>query len=96
MDFKVAESPADVDDSGIVLESPPGLCTTDLRSDALETGDDMFDEAEWLAMEKEPAQFTQALSDLPVKGSEDMIVPESPEEVSGGKELNLSRFAFGA
>ena len=86
------ESPADIDDSGIVLESPPGLPVTDVRSDAAETGDDILDEAEWLAMEKEPAQFAQALSDLPVKGSEDMIVPESPEE----KVLNLGRFAFGA
>jgi exonuclease-1 len=100
MGFKVEESPVDVDDSGIVLESPPGLSATEFRSDVVEADEGILSDDEWLAKEREPARFARALSELPVQGSEDMIVPESPEEVpaesSARQQLNLSRFAFGA
>lgn len=92
MGFKVEDSIADVDDSGIVLESPPGLPAANFRSDVAEADEDILDEREWVVVEKGPGGFSRALSELPVKGSEDMIVPESPEEAKQG--LNLSQFAY--
>lgn len=92
MGFKVEDSVADVDDSGIVLESPPGLPAANFRSDVAEADEDILDEQEWVVVEKGPGGFSRALSELPVKGSEDMIVPESPEEAKQG--LNLSQFAY--
>lgn len=97
---KIEESPSDIDDSGIVLESPAGLPVADFRSDVVEVEEeDGIDDDAWLAMEKEPAHFSQALSELPIKGSEDLLVPESPEggSDSGAAQkpaLNLSQFAF--
>ncbi|CAK1365469.1 unnamed protein product [Cercospora beticola] len=94
---KVEQSPADIDDSGIVLESPPGLPAVEFRSDEAEADSAVINVDKWRDVEKEPALFGHALSELPVKGSEDLLVPESPSEASDeGKKpaLNLSRFAF--
>jgi exonuclease-1 len=86
-----------IDDSGIVLESPPGITTYNFPSDVAEPGEHISD-AEWLALEKQTLCPLERITALPVQGSEDQIVPESPGEVSdesGTKpQFNLSKFVF--
>ncbi|KXT09428.1 hypothetical protein AC579_2523 [Pseudocercospora musae] len=90
---KVNSSPEllSFDDSGIVLESPPGAGNELFPSDQAEAAeDDIADEA-WIEMESR-------LIDTTSKGSEDLLVPESPEAVledaTSRKSLNLSKFSF--
>lgn len=59
--------------------------------------DDIIDDEEWLAAEK---KLVRRRSSVLVQGSEDLLVPESPEEHVDGdsdrprSKLNLSKFAF--
>lgn len=57
--------------------------------------DDVIEDEEWLEMEKRPLPRRPSLT---VKGSEDLLVPESPEETtdSGASKpkLSLGKFAF--
>ncbi|KXT03758.1 hypothetical protein AC578_728 [Pseudocercospora eumusae] len=80
-----------VDDSGIVLESPPGTGNELFPSDQAEADDDDIADETWIEMECR-------LIDTTSKGSEDLLVPESPEavleEATSRKSLDLSRFSF--
>lgn len=86
--ISVPEDSPSVDDSGIVIESPAGLGNGTFPSDVVEADEDIQDEA-WFEME---TRFTTA----PLKGSEDLLVPESPGTAgeSDTKPFNLSRFTF--
>lgn len=87
---KSVSSPVEEDDNVEVPGSSPPVAQGH-RSGA----DDSVDEEEWLAIEDRQAA-TDTL--LVTKGSEDMLVPESPcsdaEDTSQRPTINLGRFAF--
>lgn len=89
---KSAPSPAEQEGNVQVPGSSPILAATRHHDDNLEA--DIADD-EWLAMEKRQATPEYLLN---VKGSEDMIVPNSPcsdnEDARHRPKLNLGRFAF--
>ena len=70
--------------------APPPPPTT---NNAGSPNEDTIDDEEWLDMEQREVSST-----LAVQGSEDFLVPNSPEsrddDVKGGTKLDLGRFAF--
>lgn len=80
------------DDEVVPASSPP-------QEPALENegAEEILPDEEWLALEQQPISAKVA-SEIDVKGSEDLIVPESPRSTSHEEEarpsLDLGRFAF--
>ena len=70
------------------------LASSPISGQMVEKHNDI-DDAEWLALEHEPVRRRASMA---LKGSEDMIVPNSPE--SGGDDgrvrpkIDFARFAF--
>ncbi|KAK4611647.1 Exodeoxyribonuclease 1 [Fulvia fulva] len=84
-----------VEEAALVPNSSPAMSRS--KHTVVAADDDIIDDDEFLAAEKEPLHSRHTFSP---KGSEDMLVPESPGEASdssGGQAkpgLCLSRFAF--
>lgn len=69
--------------------SPPVVIETTFRSDVAEPDDNTINDEEWYAAEKLLAQ------DMVVpKGSEDLLVPDSPEGDEDRPTLELSKYLF--
>jgi len=70
-----------------------------VAGDGLEQNDhdELLSDKDWLALERQPVEV-ETEHEFEVKGSEDMLVPESPSsnspEAEGPSGLNLGRFVF--
>ncbi|KAK4497055.1 hypothetical protein PRZ48_011504 [Zasmidium cellare] len=90
----VEENPS-VEQDVTIPNSSPIDATTSFESKGNEVEDDLIEDEEWLEMEKKPLPRQPSPQ---LKGSEDLLVPESPEETTDGNtakpKLSLGRFAF--